>query len=61
MYIPNIILLAETEEFSNLGGSLGTKSLWLNDVGQTWNIAFALLDNAESKDRQILSNDATTD
>lgn len=59
--IPDIILLGETEESSNLGGTLGTKSLGVDNVGQTWDVAITLLDNGESKNRQVLTNDAATD
>ena len=58
--VPNVILLAKTEEFSDLGGSLGTKSLWVDNIGQTWNVRLTLLDNGKSENRQILTNDATT-
>jgi hypothetical protein len=30
----HIIFLAETKEPANLGGSLGTQSLWVNSIGQ---------------------------
>jgi hypothetical protein len=56
-----IILLGEPKELSNLGGTLGTQSLWVNDVGDAWNVVLALLDNAQSKDRQIHGDDASTD
>ena len=57
--IPNIILLAKTKESSDLGGSLGTQSLRHNNVGETWDVLLTLLDNGQSKDRQILANNAT--
>jgi len=58
--IPDIILLGQTKEFSDLSGSLGTKSLWVDNVGETWDILLALLDDGQSKDREILSNNAAT-
>jgi len=47
----DIILLAQTKEFSDLGGSLWTKSLWVDNIGQAWDILLALLDDRQSKDR----------
>jgi hypothetical protein len=49
--LPDIIFLIKTEEFSDFGSTLRTKSLWLNDISQSWDIAFALLDNRECEDR----------
>lgn len=43
--IPDIILLGETEELSNLGCSLRAKSLGVDNVGQAWNVAITLLDD----------------
>lgn len=60
-YIPDIVLLGETEELPDLRSTLGTQSLWVDNVCQTWDIAITLLDDGEGKDRQILANDATTD
>ena len=54
--IPNIVLLGQTKESSDLGGSLGTKSLWIDNIGKARNILLALLDDRQSKDRQILTN-----
>ena len=59
--IPNIILLAQTKESSDLGGSLRTKTLGIDHISETWNIALALLDDGESQDGEILTNDAATD
>jgi hypothetical protein len=54
-------LLAQAKESSDLGGTLGTETLGVDDVGQTGNVALALLDNRKSQDRKILTNDAATD
>lgn len=61
VFLPNIIFLVETKESSNFGCTLGTESLGLNSVGQTWNIIVALLDDCECQNREILSDDAATD
>lgn len=58
--LANIILLVKTEESSNLGGTLGSKALWLNLIGQTWDVTLTLLDDGESKDSKILGDNATT-
>jgi len=57
----NIILLGQTEESTNLGGTLGAEALGVDNVGETWDVALALLDNGQSQNRQILSDNAATD
>lgn len=59
--IPNIILLAQTKESPNLRRTLGTKSLGLDDISQTWNVSFALLHNGESENSEILTDNAASD
>lgn len=59
--IPNIILLAQSKESSNFGGALWSKSLWVDNVRKTRDVILTLLDDGQSKDREILSNNATTD
>lgn len=61
VYIPDIVLLGQTKESSDLGGALGTQSLGVDNIGQTRDIALALLDDGQSQNRQILSNNAATD
>jgi hypothetical protein len=56
----HIIFLAETEEASNLGSTLGAQSLRVNGVGDSGNVAVALLDNAESKNSEVHADDAAT-
>lgn len=56
-----IVILGETEELANLRGALGTKTLGVHNVGDTWDIIFALLNDGKSKNREIHSNDAATD
>jgi hypothetical protein len=57
----DIILLGETKESSDLGSTLGTKTLGVDDVGETWDITLALLDDGQSQNGQILSDNAATD
>jgi len=59
--LANIILLGETKEAADLGGTLGTKALGLNSVGETRDILLALLDDGEGKHSQVLGDDAATD
>lgn len=53
-------MLAQTEESSDFGGTLGTKTLGVDDVGEAGNLTLALLDNGQSKDGQVLADDAAT-
>lgn len=57
----HIILLAETEETADLGGTLWSKALGVDGVGQARNVIVALLDDGEGKDSQVHADDATTD
>jgi hypothetical protein len=57
----HIIFLAETEETANLGCTLGTETLGVDNVGKTGNVVVALLDDAQSKDREVHADDASTD
>lgn len=56
-----IVILGEAEELANLRGTFGTKTLGVDNVGDTRDIIFALLDDRESEHRQIHSNDAAAD
>ena len=58
--IPNIILLAETKESSNLAGTLGTQSLRNNSVCQARNICFTLLHNREGEDSKIVADNTAS-
>jgi hypothetical protein len=60
-HVPDIILLGQTKKSSNLGGALGAKALRVDNVGETWDVALSLLDNGQSQNRQILSDNAATD
>jgi len=44
----HIIILGEAEELADLRGALGTKTLWVHDVCDTWNLRVSLLDDGES-------------
>jgi len=59
--LADIIFLGEAEELADLCGALGTKTLGVNDISDTRDIAIALLDDGECKNGQIHSNDAATD
>lgn len=59
--LADVVLLVETEEFADLSGTLGTKALGVDDVGQTGDLVFTLLDDAEGEDSQILTGDGTAD
>lgn len=55
-----IVILGETEELSDLRCALGTKTLWVDNIGQTGDFAVTLLDDAESEDGEIHCDDAAT-
>ncbi len=56
-----IIFLGETEEAADLGGALWTKTLRVDDIGKTWDIAVALLDDGEGQNGEIHGDNAATD
>lgn len=55
--LADIVLLVETEEAADLGGTLGTESLGDNGVGETGEVVLTLLDDAQSEDGEILTSD----
>lgn len=57
----DIVLLVETEELADLGGTLGTQALRDSSVGQTGDLGLASLDDGEGDDSEILTGDGTTD
>lgn len=59
--LADVILLVETEETADLGGTLGTETLGDNGVGQTGQLLLTLLDNAEGQDGKVEVGDGTTD
>ena len=58
---PHIIFLIETEEFADLGGTLGTKTLGLDNIGQARDIVFSLLDDGKGENREVLGDNAAAD
>lgn len=56
-----IVFLGEAEELSDLGGALGTETLWVHNIGDTWELGITLLYNGESENGQVHSDDASTD
>jgi len=58
--LANIVLLGQAKESSNLGGTLRAKSLGVDDIGQAWDIAVALLDDRQGEYGKVLSDDAAT-
>jgi len=56
-----IIFLLKIEQFSNSGGSLGSESSWFLVIGQTCNWLFASLDDGEGKNREIRTDNASSD
>jgi len=59
--LADIIFLGEAEELADLRGTLGTKTLGVDGVGDTWDVVVALLDDGEGKDREVHGDDASTD
>jgi hypothetical protein len=57
--LADVVLLVETEESANLGSTLGAEALGVDDIGQTRDLGFALLDDAEGEDGQVQSSDGT--
>ena len=59
--LPDIILFAQTEESSNFRSALGAQSLRHDNVGQPRDVGFALLDDRESEDCEVLADDTAAD
>lgn len=59
--LADVVLLVETEEATDLGGTLGAETLGDNGVGQAGELALALLDDGESEDSKVLAGDGTAD
>jgi hypothetical protein len=58
--LAHIILLAQVEEFANLRRTLGTETLREDIVGKVGDIVIALLDDDNSKNSNIGSDNTTT-
>lgn len=59
--LADIVLLVETEEAADLGGTLGAQALGNDGVGQAGELALALLDDGQSQDGKVLTGDTTAD
>lgn len=59
--LADVVLLVKTEETADLGGTLGTKTLGLDGIGKTRELALTLLDDSKGHDSEILTGDGTTD
>jgi hypothetical protein len=55
------LLFSTYKELADLGGTLGTETLGNSGISQTSNILLTLLDNNEGEDREVGTNDTTTD
>ena len=58
--LSHIVLLAQVEEPSDLGGTLGAETLGEDVVGQSRDLAFTLLDDDEGEDGNVGTDDAPT-
>ena len=45
----------------HLGGSLRSKSLGQDIVGQSWDVGVSLLDDSDGQDSDVVSNNASSD
>jgi hypothetical protein len=59
--LSNVVLLSESEDLSDCAGSLGSKSSWLNIVGNTFDVLLTLLGDSKGNNGKIGSTDATSD
>lgn len=59
--VTHIVILAEGEEAADLGGTLGSETLGVDDVGQAGDVGITLLDDGEGEDGQVHADDAATD
>jgi len=57
----DIIILGQSEKFSDSGGSLGSESLGELGISETSNGLFTDLDDSEGNDGKIRTDDATSD
>lgn len=59
--LADVILLVETEEAADLGGTLGAESLGDDGVGETGELTLTLLDDAQGKDGEVETGDGCED
>jgi len=58
--LANVVLLGQSVKFANLGGTLGSQSFRLCDVGDAGDVALALLDDDDGEDGEVHADNATT-
>ena len=58
--LSNIIGLSENESFSNVSGSLWSKSSWSLGIGEAFNFSISLDEDSKGDDRDVGSNDASS-
>lgn len=56
-----IIILGEAKELADLGSTLWSETLWVDSVGDTWDVGLSLLDDGESEDGEIHGDNASAD
>tara|TARA_R110002050_G_scaffold297195_1_gene458283 strand:- start:31 stop:606 length:576 start_codon:yes stop_codon:yes gene_type:complete len=59
--LADIILLVQLEQLTNVVSALGTETKRKDTVGKTRERSLTLLDNDDVQDREIVTDDATTD
>lgn len=55
--LADVVLLVETEETADLGGTLGAESLGDDSVGETGQLTLTLLDDAQGQNSEIETGD----
>ena len=56
----DIVSLSKNESFSNVSGSLWSKSSWSLGVSETFNFTISLLENSKCNDGKVSSTDASS-
>jgi len=56
----DIVSLLEDEGLSDLGSSLGAKSLWLVLVSESWNVGRSFFEDGKLDDAKIWAGDAAS-
>lgn len=59
--LSNVVLLSKSEDLSDGGSSLGSKSSGLNVVGNSIDVLLSLLDDSEGDNSKVGAADATSD
>jgi hypothetical protein len=58
--LSDIIGLSKDKSFSNVSGSLWSKSSWSLGIGKSFNFTFSFDENSEGNDRKVSSTDASS-